>query len=196
MNELTWWSILLGNGLAAAGMLVYFFVGHRALGRALIGPWNRVAREGLVAGVAGAAAVAIWFLLYDLSAGAPLRTPALLAATLFHGLRDPGALVITLPLVLEYTAVHGLVFVLFGWAVAGILAMADREPRLLFALVMLFCCFEVFFIALVAVLAERLFDALAWWRIMAANLLASVVMLAYFFRGHRVAWREFLAVRR
>src|SRR5258708_1606563 len=36
--------------------------------------------EGVVVGVAGAAAVAIWFLLCDLAAGMPFRTPALLGA--------------------------------------------------------------------------------------------------------------------
>jgi hypothetical protein len=196
LNELAWWAILLGNGLAATGMLIYLFVGHRALGRALLGPWPRVAREGLLAGLAGAVAVAAWFLAYDLAASVPLRTPALLGAALFHGLRDPDALVITVPLVLQYTAVHGLAFILFGWAVAGLLALADREPRLLFGIFMLFCCFEVFFVAFVAILAEWLFEALAWWTILAANLLATVAMLGYFFRGHRVAWREFLTARR
>jgi hypothetical protein len=196
LNELTWWAILVANALAATGMLIYFFVGHRALGRALLGPWTRVAREGLVAGLAGATAVALWFLLYDLAAGVPLRTPALLGATLFHGLRDPNALVITLPLVLQYTAVHGLAFIVFGWATAWLLAMADQEPRVLFVVFMLFCCFEVFFIALVAVLAERLFETLAWWTILAANVLAALVMLGYFFRGHRMAWHQFLAARR
>ena len=196
LDELAWWAILLANALAAAGMLVYFFVGRNALARSFLGPWPRVMREGLVAGLGGAAAVALWFLLYDLAAGAPLRTPALLGAALFHGLRDPGALVVTLPVVLQYTAVHGLVFVLFGWATAGLLALADREPRVLFGVVMLYVCFEVFFIALVGVLAERLFDALAWWNILTANLIASLVMLGYFFRGHRLTWREFLAARR
>ena len=196
VNDLGWWAILLANGFAATGMFAYFFAGHRALGRALLGPWTRVAREGAVGGLAGAAAVAVWFLLYDLATGAPLRTPALLAAVLFHGLRDPNALAITLPLVLQYTVVHGFAFLLFGWAAAGLLALADREPRVLFGLVLLFCCFEVFAVAMIAILAEWLFDALAWWRIFAANVLATVVMLAYFFRGHRVAWREFLAERR
>ncbi len=196
LNELAWWAILLGNALAAVGMLIYFFVGHRALGRVLLGPWTRVAREGLIGGLVGAVAVAVWFLLYDLAAGMPLRTPALLGAALFHGLRDPDALVITLPLVLQYTAVHGLAFILFGWAASSLLALADREPRLLFGLFMLFCCFEVFLIGLIATLAEWLFEALAWWAILTANFLASVVMLGYFFRGHRVAWHEFLAARR
>jgi len=196
LNELAWWAILLGNALAATGMLVYLFVGQRALGRALLGPWSHVAREGLIAGLAGAVMVALWFLVYDLAAGVPLRTPALLGAAMFHGLRDANALVITPSLVLEYSIVHGFVFILFGWAVAGLLALADREPRLLFGIFMLFCCFEVFFVAVVAIVAEWLFDTLTWWSILAANLLATLVMLGYFFRGHRVAWREFLAERR
>src|SRR6266478_5119880 len=31
LNDVAWWAILLGNVLAAGGMLAYFFVGHRAL---------------------------------------------------------------------------------------------------------------------------------------------------------------------
>ncbi|HET7876750.1 MAG TPA: hypothetical protein VFN71_14600 [Methylomirabilota bacterium] len=196
LNELAWWTILVGNALAAFGMLVYFFVGHRALGRALMGPWTRVAREGLVAGLLGAVAVAVWFLIYDVVTAAPLRTPALLGAALFHGLRDPGALVITLPLVAQYTVVHGVAFILFGWTVAGLLALADREPRLLFGVFMLFCCFEVSFGALIAILAAWLLEELAWWTILVGNFLAAAVMVGYFFRGHRVAWRQFLAARR
>jgi hypothetical protein len=195
LTELHWWAVLVANALAAAGMVGYFLVGHRALGRGLLGPWTVVAREGLVGGLLGAAAVALWFLVHDLAAGTPLRTPALLGAALFHGLRDADTVTVTLPLVLQYTVVHGAAFVLFGWIAAALLALADHEPRFLFAFVMLFCCFEVFAIALVAVLAEWLFDTLAWWTILLANLLAATVMLGYFFRGHRVAWRAFLAAR-
>jgi len=46
--------------------------------------------EGMVGGTIGAIAVAVWFLLIDVSTGQALRTPALLGATLFEGLRDPG----------------------------------------------------------------------------------------------------------
>jgi hypothetical protein len=195
LYDIAWWSILVANALAAGGMLAYFFIGHRALGRVLLGPWTRVFREGLVAGMLGAAAVAIWFLIVDTAAGVPLRTPALLGAAVLEGLRDPSALVISWPLVLKYTLIHGAAFAFFGWLMAGLLALADREPRLLYAFVMLFCCFEVFFLALIMILAEWLFETLPWWNIVAGNVLAALVMLAYFFRGHRVAWREFLTAR-
>ncbi|HTK90061.1 MAG TPA: hypothetical protein VL948_07430 [Verrucomicrobiae bacterium] len=196
LGDVAWWSILVANVLAAAGMLAYFFIGYRALGRVLLGPWTRVFREGFVAGLLGAAAVAIWFLIVDTAAGMPLRTPALLGAAMLEGLRDPGALVITWPLVIKYTLIHGGAFLLFGWLLAGLLTLADREPRLLYAIIMLFCCFEVFFIAIIAITAEWLFEALAWWNILAGNVLAALVMLAYFFRGHRVTWREFITATR
>ena len=197
LNELAWWAILVGNALAAFGMLAYLVLGHRALGRALLSPlWNRTVREGIWAGLLGAAAVAIWFLVYDTAAGVPLRTPALLGAALFQGLREPSAVQITLPLVLQYTVVHGAAFVAFGIAAAGLLTLADRDPRLLFGLVMLFCCFEVFFAALLTILAEWLLEAIPWWTILGGNLLAAIVMLGFFFREHRVTWREFLHARR
>jgi hypothetical protein len=195
VTALGWWAILIANALAAVGMLVYFFVGYRSLGRTLLGPWTHIAREGLVSGLLGAGVVAAWFLLYDVAAGVPLRTPALLGAALFHGLRDPSALVIDTPLVLEYTAVHCLAFVLFGWVAAALLALADREPRLLFGFIMLFCCFEVFTFVMIEALAQWLLESIAWWTILAGNLLASGAMLGYFLRGHRVTWGEFLHAR-
>jgi len=80
--------------------------------------------------------------------------------------------VITLPLVLQYTRCTAWPSS-FRLAAAGLLALADREPRLLFGVFMLFCCFEVVFIALIAILSERLLETLAWWTILAANFLAS-----------------------
>src|SRR6187397_2818966 len=111
-------------------------------------------REGIGVGLAGAVAVAAWFLLYDLAAGVPFRTPALLGAAIFDGLRDPAALVITPALVLKYTVLHGLAFLAFGIATAGLFALVDYERRVLFAVFMLFCCFEVFVIGMVMALAE------------------------------------------
>src|SRR5215467_7497096 len=74
---------------------------------------HRILSEGLGVGLAGAAAVAVWFLVFDLIAGVPFRTPALLGAVLFHGLRDPSELAITARLVGAYTIVHCGLFVLF-----------------------------------------------------------------------------------
>jgi len=150
--------------------------------------------EGVVVGLLGATAVAVWFLLYDLAAGVPFRTPALLGATILDGLRDPTALVITPGLVLKYTVVHGLAFLTFGIAAAGLFALVDYERRVLFAVFMLFCCFEVFLVGMVMTLAERLLDDIPIWSILGANLLAAVVMLGFLFRSHHRVPREVLTV--
>ena len=52
---------------------------------------SRYLREGIIAGLIGAAIVAAWFLVYDAARGQPLRTPALLGAAALQGLRDPSA---------------------------------------------------------------------------------------------------------
>ncbi|MEK7364763.1 MAG: hypothetical protein AAB016_12410, partial [candidate division NC10 bacterium] len=39
LGALVWWNIFIGNLLAAAGMLLYFFRGHRALSRRLTETW-------------------------------------------------------------------------------------------------------------------------------------------------------------
>jgi hypothetical protein len=148
--------------------------------------------EGIVVGLAGAAAVAIWFLLYDLAAGVPFRTPALLAAALFHGLRDAGALIVTSRLVLEYTMAHGVAFILFGLGTAGLFALVDRDRRVLFAVFMLFCCFEVFVLAMIMALAAWLFHTLPPWTIIGGNLVAGLIMLAILFRDHSLSLGEVL----
>ena len=153
---------------------------------------KRIVSEGLIAGIMGALVVAGWFLAYDIAQGQAFRTPALLGAVLFHGLRDIGSLRITPAVVLEYSLVHWAAFVLFGWVAAALLAAADRDPRLFAGLFVLFCCFEVAALALIAILGEWMFDTLPRWSIVMANLLAATTMLGVFFRRHRLAWLKFL----
>lgn len=148
--------------------------------------------EGFLVGMAGAAVVAVWFLVLDLASGAPLRTPALLGAALFHGLRDAGTLVITPGLVGAYTVVHCALFALFGWAAAALFTLADRDRHVLFGVFMLFLCFEVAALAFVAVIGSWLLHTITPGAIIGANLIASVIMLSLLFRNHRRAPSEVL----
>lgn len=182
---ISWWSVLVGNLLATGAMLAFFYLRHRALGRVLFGPWIAVVREGVVAGVIGAAAVAVWFIAYDTGMGQPLRTPALLGAMLLQGLRNPAALHITAGVVLGYTVLHGAAFILFGVLAAVLLAFSEREPMLLLAVFILFTCFEVVFFGAVMFIDETLVESLGWWTIFVGNILAATAMLWYFLRRHR-----------
>jgi hypothetical protein len=140
--------------------------------------------EGIAVGVVGAAVVALWFLILDAMAGSPLRTPALLGAVLFDGARDPAVVAITPRLVLGYTAVHVGLFVAFGVAIAGLFAMAEVQPKILFAIFMLLCCLVVVSVLATALLAQRIFEVAAPWTVLTGSLLAAVAMAAV------LAWRH------
>jgi hypothetical protein len=183
VGALVWWAVLIGNFLAAAAMLWYFLFRHRALPRLLVGTWWAVLREGIVAGLIGAAVVAIWFLAIDTIHGEPLRTPTLLGTGLLK-------LVAGAYPVLAYTAVHGLAFILFGIVAAALLAGAEQAPVFLLAMVILFTAFEVFFFGAVIIGAKWILDELTGWTIFVGNILASAAMLAYFFRKHRALARR------
>jgi len=183
VGALVWWAILIGNILAAAAMLWYFFLGHRALPRTLIGSWGAVLTEGVVAGLVGATIVALWFLGIDTIQGEPLRTPALLG-TAFLGQKDVVAAV------LSYTIVHGVAFLGFGVVASLLMAAAEREPVFLFFLMILFTVFEVAAFGAIIIAANWVLNEVAGWTIFVANLLAAGAMLAYFFRRHRTLARR------
>ncbi len=180
---LVWWAVLVGNLLASIAMLWFFFRAHRALPRTLVGSWGGMLREGVVAGLLGAAVVALWFFGIDAIQGEPLRTPRLLGTALLR-VTDPTAGM------RAYTALHGLAFIAFGIVGALLIAGAERQPLLVFALVILFTAFEIFFFGAIVIAASWVLDELAGWTIFVGNILAAAVMLAYYVNGHRTLARR------
>jgi hypothetical protein len=146
---------------------------------------TRLYQEGLIAGLVGAATVAIWFLIIDSIQGRPLYTPTVLGAALFHRGAAPWLdAVPNLEMVLMFTWVHGLAFVVVGGIVARLLALAERQPSAGFGVLMLFVFFEFGFIAAAMLFAAPVLQALAWPAILVANLLAATTMAAYFWMRH------------
>ncbi len=178
MGALVWWAILIGNLLAAAAMLGYFLFRHRSLPGVLVGSWGGVLGEGVVAGLLGAVAVAVWFLAVDFVRGEPLQTPSVLGTAFLRAEAGP-------PAVLLYSVVHAAAFVLFGIVASVLIAGAERDPMFVFALVILFAAFEVLFFGALLIGAAWVLDELPAWQILVGNVLAAGVMLAYFFTAHR-----------
>jgi hypothetical protein len=145
---------------------------------------GRTVREGVVAGLIGAATVALLILGFDLAGGAPLQSPAILGSVIFKGVRDPNLVTLSAGPVIGYTIVHGLGFVVVGLVASLLVASAEREPPMVLALLIFFAAFEVFFLALIAFWALPVLGVLAWWEILAGNLVASAAMLFYFHRRH------------
>jgi hypothetical protein len=185
MAALTWWGIIVGNLLATVAMLAYFLGRHPTLAKNLFGAWIRVAREGSGAGLAGAIVVAVWFLGYDVASGALFRTPAILGTIIFQNARIAGPVAPTVALVAGYTVLHFFAFIVFGVAIAVLLAACEWEPFLALGVFLLLAVFEVFFVGFVALLDQSALEVLGWWKIVAGNILALLAMTGYFLRGHR-----------
>jgi hypothetical protein len=144
-------------------------------------------REGLAAGLLGAAAIALWFLILDTIAGRPLHTPTILGTAIFRsgqGLGSPETVRMSLEMVVLYTWVHALVFCVIGGVAARLIAVAERQPNAGFGILLLFVVFEFGFLVVTLLFAEPVLRALTWPAILGGNLLAAFAMGAYFWRRH------------
>lgn len=187
VGYLGWSEVLVGNVLAGISL----FGTLRLMDRDRNVPWttllaeNQVLREGLVVGLAGAFAVAVWFLAIDLFGGRILFTPAALGSILLHGATGPGDVHTDALTILGYTGLHLTAFLFTGVVAAGIAAAAeDRQPYFLFGAILLFVTFETFFIGLVAIAAQWLLEVIPWWSIAVANIIAAAVMGHYLWTHH------------
>lgn len=150
-------------------------------------PVDRLYQDGLVAGLVGAATIALWFLLIDTVRGRPLHTPSLLGTALFRRsefLASGGNVPVSIEMVLVYTWVHALVFCVLGGVASRLLAVAEAKPNVGFGVVLFFVVFMFGFGGLAMIFAEPVLRALSWPAIFIGNLLAAAAMAAYLWRRH------------
>lgn len=126
-----------------------------------------VVPRGVLAGVVGATIMAAWFLIVDLVAGAPFRTPAFVAGALLGG---DGAVAMA-PVAL-YTLVHYLVFIVVGVVVSAILRRVPVNAPTLLGAVVGFLLFDAVFYGSVAVTGTNVVTALGWPQVLVGNILA------------------------
>ena len=144
-------------------------------------------QDGIIAGVLGALAVALWFLVLDAIAGRPFYTPTVLGTALFRhgaGLESPETLPISLEMVGMFTWVHTLLFVAIGGLASRLLAVAERNPSFGFGVLLLFIVFQAGFTVAAMLFASPVLDALGWPSVLAANLIAAAAMATYLWRRH------------
>src|SRR5918994_3502702 len=149
---------------------------------------SNVYEEGIVAGLIGAATIAVWFLILDAIQGRPLYTPTVLGTALFRGgagLTSPESLAVSYDIALWFTWVHGLVFVVLGGAAAWLIRLAERDPNYGFGILLFFVVFEFGFIGVSLMFAQEVLRALAWPAILIGNMLAAATMAWYFWHRHR-----------
>ena len=151
---------------------------------------HTVARDGIVAGILGARAVALWFLLLDIIYRNAFSTQEALGRGLLRILGPQGSEGATV-FVVAYTIFHYVAFILAGLLVAVIVHFAEREPGVLAGAMMLFVAFEIGFYALSSALSESpMFGALGWAQVATGKLIAAIVFVLYMWRTHPELRRE------
>ncbi|MEP6621697.1 MAG: hypothetical protein ABJE47_20380 [bacterium] len=145
---------------------------------------HTIVRDGVVAGLLGATAVAVWFLGIDVMYAHALATPAGLGRGLLRVLGPPGAEG-DATFVLAYTVFHFAAFVAVGLLVSVIVHWAQTQPTVLAGAMMLFAAFEIGFYGLSSALQESPFlGVLGWAQVGTGNLIAALVMGTYMWRTH------------
>src|SRR5215211_8917045 len=143
---------------------------------------HSIVREGVIAGFLGATAVAVWFFVVDMIGGRPLFTPNVLGEGLLSVFgRSPESSAIN---VLSYTIFHYAAFTLVGIIAVILVHAGERLPSVLAGAMILFVAIELGFYGLVALLHETTLGNLAWYQILAGNIVAAVVMGTYLWRSH------------
>lgn len=143
--------------------------------------------DGSIAGITGAAIVALFFLAVDLAQGVPLRTPGLLGTALFLGRSLARDATPSMAVVVGYTVVHGVLFVAAGVCAGFALIRWSRPLGPLSGLglaAVLFAGMEILFLATLLLAAPQLIGEFGLGRIATANALAGGVMAAALLRRH------------
>jgi len=145
----------------------------------------KVFRDGVVAGLLGAAGVAVWFLVVDVIAGHPLYTPEFLGRAMFgvlgRGIESHDATYF----VGAYTLFHVTAFVIVGVVASMLITASRKAPQFTAGMALFFAVFEVGFYFLSLMLSSAdIMGSLAWYQILAANLLASALTGGYLLKRH------------
>jgi hypothetical protein len=172
------WPHVIGANVAAGLALMTYL--HRAEHdpRPLV-PVLRdhpVVARGLVTGLIGAIAVAAWFFILDILAGAPLRTPAALGSALVLGAAGPAEVTVNFGLVATYTVVHFVAFLVAGVVLVALAEQLERAPAMALLVVLAGIVLEGLVVATLAVAAEWVLGTLGWWSVVVANLIAVLAM--------------------
>lgn len=139
-------------------------------------------RQGMLAGLLGAAVLAAWFLILDVLRGHPLATPTFLAHVMLAGGVAREALRAVEPSLgqtLVFTAVHALTFVVIGVVVAELLRVLDLVHSKAITLALLLGALCIAFVAFGIVFTAVGPDGISLRDAFIGNLLAAFSMAGY-----------------
>ncbi|HUG39761.1 MAG TPA: hypothetical protein VMM12_04715 [Longimicrobiales bacterium] len=130
-------------------------------------------RRGLIAGVAAATVLALWFFVIDGLAGRAFHTPAFLARVVLGGdERTLDAAQIAI-----YTILHYAAFMAVGAAVAWLMNRFRVLPGLLLGLILGFLLFDLLFYGSLWLTGTDVVGYLGWTSVLVGNAIAGVTLV-------------------
>ena len=145
---------------------------------------DKLLTRGLITGLFGAAAVALWFFFLDFSDGHPFRTPAALGSAFLFGVSKAEAMQVTFGVVAVYTLVHVIAFAVAGTIFVAIAEQVERSSSLVLLTVPCAIVLELVVVTGLALRADWVLGTLGVWSVLVANLLAVLSMGWYVWRTH------------
>jgi hypothetical protein len=137
--------------------------------------------DGTMAGVIGASAIALFFLLIDTARREPLFTPSVMASALLRG-ESPAGAGVDLSMVAAYSVLHGAAFVAVGVLAAWATAMRHASVATFTLAIALFGTLEAGFLVTCIAVDRSLLDVVGVAPATVGNLLAAIGMAAYLHR--------------
>jgi len=135
--------------------------------------------DGVAAGLIGASAVALWFLVIDAVLREPLFTPSLVASALLKGMPAAPGHTIDLTMVAAFTAIHSLAFIVFGVVAAWLVDQFEHTPALPLISIFVFFALEGGFLTATKLLVPDVAQVIGHGFIVAGNVFAAVGMGLY-----------------
>jgi hypothetical protein len=156
-----------------------------------------ILEDGILTGIAGAAVVAVWFLILDTARGQMFFTPSLLGSVIFLGQSPDQAVSINPYIVFAYTGLHGVLFLIAGLVIARMFAIFEHNPQFGIVILLLFLLFESILFSAAAAIFPNLIGTIGAVAVACGNLFAAIAMFAFLIRRRptamtqlRLAWHE------
>jgi hypothetical protein len=138
-------------------------------------------KRGAVAGLLGAAVVAVWFFVLDLVAGHPFHTAAALGSSLLFG---KSTIEMSARVILAYAVFHFAAFLLAGLLFVWITERIERRPSFMLFALLFVILGEALAVANLATYAQWGLGSLGVWSVTIANILAIATMGWYIWATH------------
>ncbi len=170
------------------GMLMMAYL-HKAFGAESPFGWSLLKKypilyDGLITGLVGAAAVAVWFFLVDMAANTPFATPAALGSAVLLGASNPSEVQFNLGVILAYSFLHLGAFFAVGIAFAWLAHQVQHASGFWMRAVAVLVLLEGLFMGTLEIMSGWVIGELGWWVVLMANLLAVTAMGIWIWRQH------------